>query len=224
MTHNNVDHTDGDALSAHRPAAAADAGAARRLAAHGRGAGAAGAGRGPLPPFVSHAAEARQRRAAVRRTEPRPVRRLAGPGVRSADDRRRPEPAPTIASAISTCRRKSPWPARRSPRACWPTSTGSCGKRNEQAAGSRWIGTTSGRSTCCDSATGGGAFDLDAGAAGDPRALRPQPARAIGAAGAAAGRAGRAAGDRLLAERRHQERERLLGHAQPQLHRPEGRG
>ena len=55
----------------------------------------------------------------------------------------------------------------------------------------------------------------------DPRTLRPESARAIGAAGPAARRARRAAGDGLLAERRHQERQRLLGHAQPQLHRPE---
>ena len=60
----------------------------------------------------------------------------------------------------------------------------------------------------------------DRRAAGDARALWSEPARAIGAASAAAGRAGRAAGDRVLAQRRHEKRERLLGHAQSQFHRP----
>ena len=38
-----------------------------------------GRGRGALPPFVSMRPKLRKRRAAVRRGEPRPVRRLAGP-------------------------------------------------------------------------------------------------------------------------------------------------
>ncbi len=66
------------------------------------------------------------------------------------------------------------------------------------------------------------AFNLDAEPQRAPRTLRPQHARAIRAPGAEARRARRAAGDRVLAERRHQKRERLLGHAQPQLHRPQG--
>ena len=53
------------------------------------------------------------------------------------------------------------------------------------------------------------------------RGLRHEPARAERAPGAAAGRGGRAGRHRVLAERRHHQRERLLGHPQPQLPRPE---
>ena len=58
-------------------------------------------------------------------------------------------------------------------------------------------------------------------AAAGPRALRHEHPRPVGAAGPPAGRGRRAAGHGLLAERRHHQRQRLLGHAQPQLHRPE---
>ena len=71
------------------------------------------------------------------------------------------------------------------------------------------------------STTGSGAFDLSREPDRAPRAVRPQSARPIGAAGAPARRAGRAAGHRLLAERRDQERQRLLGYAFQELQRSE---
>ena len=99
MTHTDVDHTTVHALSADRPAAADGARLARRLAAHRRGAVAPGPRARSAAAVRVDAAEAGERRAALRRAKPRPVRRLAGPGVRSAVDRRQSGRAPTIASA-----------------------------------------------------------------------------------------------------------------------------
>ena len=220
MTHTDVDHLTAThfLLTGQPPPTAPEL--ARRLAAHRRGAVAAGSRARSAAAVRVAAAEARKRRAAIRRAKSRSVGRLAGPGVRSAVDRRQSGRARLSRRRLSTCRRRSRWRGstaaghlladlnrqlRRAAATAAPATMDrhvAAGLRHSQLGHRQ-------RRVRSDARAGRGA-----------RAVWAQPARPVGAASPAAGRAGRAAGDRVLAQRRHQERERLLGHAQSQFRRP----
>ena len=186
----------------------------------GRRARAAGAGARSAAAVCFAAAQARKRRPPVCRAEPRPDR-PAGWASRSIRCRSTPIPAaadyrvgdfrlPT-GHFGRTAGRTAGAAGRRQP----PTSA----DRQQDAARGAMDRHVERAFDILHSATAGGSVRPRRGARRGARALRAEPARAVGVAGPAAGRTGRAAGDRLLAQRRHQERQRLLGHAQPQLHR-----